>query len=167
MSAPDWGGLPRFRTRIGLHRDEVMVGHFGAPDRMSFTVLGDGVNLASRLEGLNKVYGTSILVSQTVRDSACREFAFRLVDLVAVKGKTRAIRVHELLGPASGVTSEVVERYERAFDAYQQRRFSEALDLLARQHDDGPSLTLTQRCRLYLSEPPPEEWDGAYTAHDK
>lgn len=167
MSGPDWDGLPRFRTRIGLHRDEVMVGHFGAPDRMSFTVLGDGVNLASRLEGLNKAYGTTILASQAVRDSAGPEFAFRLVDLVAVKGKTRAVRVYELLGPRADAVADVAERYELAFDAYQHRRFAEAINLLASQGSDGPSRTLTQRCRQYLTEPPPQEWDGAYVAHDK
>lgn len=167
MGGPEWDGLPSFHTRIGLHRDEVMVGHFGAPDRMSYTVLGDGVNLASRLEGLNKAYGTTILASQTVRDSVGHEFAFRLVDLVAVKGKTKAVRVYELLGPGSVAMTELAVRYQLAFDAYQQRRFAEALDLLARQGDDGPSRMLAQRCRLYLAEPPPAEWDGTYVAHEK
>ncbi len=167
MRGPEWDGLPSFRTRVGLHRDEVMVGHFGAPDRMSYTVLGDGVNLASRLEGLNKAYGTTILVSQTVRDSAGHEFAFRLVDLVAVKGRTKGVRVYELLGPSSVGVTELVRRYELAFEAYQQRRFTEALDLLARQGDDAPSRILAQRCRLYLAEPPPAEWDGTYVAHEK
>src|SRR5262249_55015445 len=85
FQSPQGQGRPALRTRFGIHRDRVMVGHFGAPDRMSFTVLGDGVNLASRLESLNKQYGTTVLVSDAVRGEAGDAFDFRLVDVVAVK----------------------------------------------------------------------------------
>ncbi len=164
---PGWDGLPPFRTRFGIHREEVMVGHFGARDRMSYTALGDGVNLASRLEGLNKAYGTTILVSEAVRDGAGDAYAFRLVDRVAVKGKSRGIRVYELLGPASSPVAEPVQRYERAFEAYARRDFSGALDLLAPSLDDPPSTVLAERCRRYLVEPPPVDWDGTYVAREK
>ena len=90
-----------------------MVGHFGAPDRMSYTALGDGVNLSSRLEGLNKQYGTCILASEAVRDAAGDAFAFRLLDLVAVKGKTRGVAVYELLGRAGEVPSAVLANAPR------------------------------------------------------
>src|SRR5262249_45371296 len=66
-ASPAWAGGKPWTTRFGLHRDTVLVGHFGAPDRMSYTAIGDGVNLASRIEGLNKVYGTEVLVSEAIQ----------------------------------------------------------------------------------------------------
>jgi adenylate cyclase len=169
MSSPEWAELPPFRTRFGLHRDQVMVGHFGAPDRLSYTALGDGVNVASRLEGLNKTYGTAILTSQTIRESVGEVFAFRLVDVVALKGKSKGIQVYELLGVGPGAASqqERIKAYERALEAYQQRRFADALELLAGREDDPPSQVLGERCRRFLSHPPPEEWNGLFVAHSK
>jgi len=168
MSGPEWSGLPPFHTRIGLHRDEVMVGHFGAPDRLSYTALGDGVNLASRLEGLNKAYDTSILVSQTVRESVGDALPFRLLDVVAVKGKSRGVRVYELLGP-EGAAPDTVRAYEEAFALYQRRDFAGALAALAdgALADDPPSRILLARCRRYAAEPPPAGWDGTYVAREK
>ncbi len=166
FASPAWQGLPAFYTRFGLHRDEVMVGHFGAPDRLSYTALGDGVNLASRLEGLNKAYGTQILVSEAVRQAAGAAFAFRLIDVVAVKGRSQGVRVYELLGPA-GPTPPELASYERAFEAYQQRRFAEALGLLEAASDDPPSQVLASRCRRFLATPPGADWDGIFIAHEK
>jgi adenylate cyclase len=169
MVSPEWQGLPPFRTRIGLHRAEVLVGHFGAPDRISYTALGDGVNVASRLEGLNKIYGTTILASQAIRESAGEGFSFRFLDVVAVKGKSKEIRVHELLGPrplAEGL-EERIQTYEGALSAYQGREFADALELLVRQQDDPPSRVLAERCRAYLKLPPPQTWNGVFVATDK
>jgi adenylate cyclase len=101
FASPAWEGPP-MATRFGLHRDTVMVGHFGAPDRLSYTALGDGVNVASRLEGLNKQYGTTIIVSDGVREAAGAGFHFRELDTVAVKGRRGSLRIHELLGAAEG-----------------------------------------------------------------
>ena len=97
-----WRGarLPPWHTRFGLHADSVLVGNFGAPDRLSYTAMGDGVNLAARLEALNKVYGTTILASQAIRQAVGSGFVFREIDCVAVKGKSRAIAIFELLGAA-------------------------------------------------------------------
>jgi len=146
-----------------------MVGHFGAPDRISYTALGDGVNLASRLEGLNKAYGTTILASEAVRDGAADRFAFRLVDVVKVKGKTRGVRVYELLGagPLPDEVRERVSRYETAFAAYQDRRFAEAAAHLDPQGSDAPSRALAERCRRLAVTPPPPDWDGVHEAHEK
>jgi adenylate cyclase len=168
MSSPDWAELPPFRTRFGLHRDNVMVGHFGAPDRLSYTALGDGVNLASRLEGLNKTYGTTILASQAIRESAGDAFAFRLLDIVAVKGKSQGVQVYELIGagPLAASQQERVKAYERALEAYQQRRFADALSLLAGQGDQ-PSQVLGERCRRFQRAPPPEGWNGLFVADSK
>src|SRR6185295_2957002 len=92
-------GRPKLVTRFGLHTGTVRVGHFGAPDRVSYTAIGDGVNLASRLEGLNKAFGTRIIVSEAVEERARGVFAFRRLHRVAVKGKSQAVAVFELLGP--------------------------------------------------------------------
>jgi adenylate cyclase len=170
MASPDWEDGPRFRTRFGLHRDHVMVGHFGAPDRISYTALGDGVNLASRLEGLNRVYGTEILVSQAVRDAAFDAFAFRLVDVVAVKGRAHGVRVHELLGvlaSVSAATLDTARAYEQALAAYRQRRFDEALERFSALGDDPPSRVLAERCRIFRENPPAAAWDGTHVAREK
>jgi len=95
-----WSGLPPLHTRFGVHRDVVMVGHFGSPERLSYTALGDGVNLASRLEGLCKQYGVDAIASQAVVDAAGPEFAFRRLDDVAVRGRRQPVVVYELLGLA-------------------------------------------------------------------
>jgi adenylate cyclase len=102
FDGPTWAGFPRLGTRIGVHRARVLVGHFGAPDRMSYTAMGDGVNLASRLEGLNKQFGTKIIVSAEVADAAKNRFAFRALGTAVVKGKAASVAVWELLGPATG-----------------------------------------------------------------
>ncbi len=164
-----WEGLDPLVTRFGLHRDRVMVGHFGAPDRLSFTAIGDGVNLAARLEGLNKAYGTTILVSDAIERDAHERFAFRRVDRVAVKGKTVAVEIYELIG-ARGAHPEreaAARSYERAFDAYLARDFDAALAVLAELDDDGPSRVLAARCRELRASPPPPDWDGSYVATSK
>jgi len=168
-ASPAWGGGPSLVTRFGVHVGRVMVGHFGAPERMSFTVLGDGVNLASRLEGLNKQYGTTILVSEAARVAAGSGFAFRLLDKVAVKGRREGVKVYELLGEAEAAAARagVVAAYEQALEACWRRDFEAALVLLESQSDDGPSRVLAERCRLYRAVPPPADWDGIYVAASK
>ncbi len=168
--SPLLNGLPPLATRIGLHRGPVLVGHFGAPDRMSYTVLGDGVNLAARLETLNKQYGTHVIVSETVHDAAAAAFRFRLLDRVVVKGKTHGVRIYELRGSADEPDpgADVVRRYEAALAAYWARDFAAAAELLAGQEAlDPPSRVLADRCRELSVDPPPPEWDGVYVASVK
>lgn len=166
-----WGGLPAWRTRFGLHRAEVMVGHFGAPDRLSYTALGDGVNLAARLEGLNKQYGTFILASDAIRAAAGDELVFRRIDRVAVKGKREATLVWELVGERGELDDEQLARlaaYEHALAAYFARAFDDALaDLAPLVADDPPSRVLAERCRRMRETPPPGDWDGVFVADEK
>jgi adenylate cyclase len=163
-------GLPAWSTRFGLHTDRVLIGHFGAPDRLAYTAVGDGVNLAARLEGLNKAYGTTILVSDEVRSRAGEGFVFRRVDRVAVKGKANAVLVHELVGVRGDAAAEamrpVIAGYEAALEAALVRDFSRALELLSGL-EDGPSQVLADRCRTWLASPPPADWDGVWTARSK
>jgi adenylate cyclase len=169
FASPAWQGLVPWVTRFGIHRAKVTVGHFGSPDRMSFTAMGDGVNLASRLEGLNKQYGTRILVSAAVEADARRSFRFRHLDRVAVKGKHEGGEIFELLGARDTVIGDsgIVERYERALEAYFERRFDAALALLDGCAGDRPSEVLEERCRRFLDDPPPASWDGIYSAREK
>jgi adenylate cyclase len=167
FASPAWAGLPVWTTRIGLHRAVVMVGHFGSPHRLSYTALGDGVNLASRVEGLNKLYGTGILVTESVREAAGDEFRFRRIDRVAVKGKSEAVEMVELCGAAADTPVDPRwARYEEALELYFAGKFGDALPILETQPDDPPSVKLALRCRKLL-EHPPASWDGVYRADEK
>jgi adenylate cyclase len=147
-----------------------MVGHFGAPTRLSYTALGDGVNLAARLEPLCKQYGVVVLVSEAVARAASDELAFRRVDRVAVKGKTEGIDVYELLGKKGEDAPhlERARRYEEAFEAYLARDFVRAVEVLTPQaEEDGPSAVLLARCRVMRDAPPPVGWGGILVASSK
>ena len=169
-ASPRWAGLPSLVTRFGLHRSRALVGNFGAPGRLSYTALGDGVNLAARLEPLCKQYGVVTLASETVVADVGEAFVFRRVDRVAVKGKTTGIEVFELLGAAGDDIPRLdqARRYERAFDAYLARDFRGAMGLLVDQRDaDPPSAVLYERCERYCESPPPADWDGVHVASSK
>jgi adenylate cyclase len=166
-ASPKWKGLPALVTRFGLHRAEVMVGHFGAPTRLSYTALGDGVNLAARLEPLCKQYGVVCLASEAVVEDAKDAFEFRRIDRVAVKGKTTGIDVFELLGP-KGTRPPHAADYERAFDAYLARDFETAIGVCEpHASDDPPSAVLLERCRTLRVDPPPPGWNGVHVAKSK
>jgi adenylate cyclase len=165
---PEWGDAPRFETRFGLHRCQASVGHFGSPDRFNYTAIGDGINLTSRLESLNKHYGTTIIASETIAAAAKGRFEFRLLDRVAVKGKTQGITIYELISErlTEHPQSHIIERYERAFASYQRGDFAGAIPVLNQQPDDPPSAVLLERCRE-LSAHPPKAWTGIYAFHTK
>jgi adenylate cyclase len=173
-ASPAWGALPPLFTRFGVHTAPVLVGHFGAPDRISYTALGDGVNLAARLEGLCKQYGLAVLVSEATVQAGGASFAFRLVDRVAVKGKRESIRVYELLGMTGGCDAAMLATaaaYERALEGYFAGDFARALEGFAALKEDPPSRVMAERCRAMIAQPPGERtgkpWDGVYVATSK
>jgi len=164
-------GLPALPTRFGLNAGPAVVGNVGAPDRLNYTVLGDTVNMASRLEALNGRYGTSILATGKVVEAAGPEFAWRRVDRVAVKGKTEALAIYEPLGEAARVSPAVLERarhYEEALAEYAQGCFAaaaERLEALLREAPDPTAERLLRRCREYVATPPGPGWEGV-TVYD-
>ncbi len=160
-------GLPNVTTRIGLNTDELLVGNIGSAQLLDYTAIGDGMNLASRLEGANKAYGTLILMGENTYREVHEQVVAREVDVVRVAGKHVATRVYELVGLVGEVDAKVLELhalYAQALTKYRTRDFVEALKLLeqalAMNAADGPSLTIKARCEAFLAEPPPPEWDG-------
>jgi adenylate cyclase len=129
-------------------------------------VIGDNVNLGSRLEGLNKLYGTRIIASEATVRAAGEVAVVRELDLVRVKGKRLPVRIFEILAPASerDQWASLVARSNAGMLAYRQRRWDEALAafdaVLAERPDDGPATLYVGRCRAMLAQPPPPEWDG-------
>ncbi|SET97652.1 CHASE2 domain-containing protein [Stigmatella erecta] len=159
-------GLPDVYTRIGLNSAKLFVGNFGSEQLFDYTAIGDGMNLAARLEGANKAYGSLIMIGPSTYALAQHAIEVRELDNVRVAGKTEAVTVYELLalkGQLPAHTRETVERYHEALALYRQARFAEAAAVLqtrlAQDPDDGPTAALLRRCREF-EKSPPHPFDG-------
>lgn len=160
-------GLPRLECRVGLNTGWGVAGNIGSRQAQDYTVMGDTVNLASRLEGAAKVYGTRTLVAEETVRAAGGAVLARELDLLRVKGRTAPVRVYELVGRADMPPPAYLSTFAQALALYRQRRFEQALGLFLSLPGDPPSRVFAERCRALLLEPPSSEWEGVFILESK
>jgi class 3 adenylate cyclase/CHASE2 domain-containing sensor protein len=166
-------GAPGMMTRIGINSGPMVFGNMGSPQKFNYTVLGDSVNLGSRLEGANKLYGSRILVAESTAALVKERFVVRELDYLQVKGKQKPLAVYELIaeGAADEQTGLRVKRYEEALKLYRGQKWNDAEKILGDLHlqfpHDEPVTSLLKRIAKLRREPLPADWDGVYVAKDK
>jgi adenylate cyclase len=160
-------GFPELYTRIGLNSGEMVVGNMGSENKFDYTIMGEAVNLASRLEGTNKIYGTAIITTAVTVEGCGGEIVFRELDTVRVVGQEKPVTLYELICPAAGLdegTAARLESYARALELYRKGRFPEAAEAFEAV-GDGPGMSMATRCREFTVTSPVQDgtgWDGVY-----
>jgi len=167
-------GLPRVSVRMGVNTGRMVVGNMGSSQRVNYTIMGDAVNLAARLEGANKAFGSDLMISESTYLQCADAVDVRELDVIRVVGKAEPIRVYQLLerkDQTTGVLADVVDRYHKGLALIRDRNFVDAeaafracLDLMP---EDGPSKTHLARCEAFLVTPPPVDWDGVLELKEK
>ncbi len=161
-------GRPTFRTRFGLHTGPAVVGNVGARDRINYTLVGAVANQASRLEGLNKAYGTEILASGEIAKATADRFVWRYVDRIVAVGTTEQHEIYEPLGEidAAADHAEFLAQWRAGHSAYDEGRFEAALaafrDAAALRPQDGPCRVFVERCTAFLRDGTPDGWNGTW-----
>ncbi len=165
-------GREQLSFGIGINHGECVVGQIGHPRRLEFTVLGDPVNLASRLESATKQCHQTILVGQSIYEMTKREFSYRLAEKMQVMGKSHAVAVYAPMGEGASLPPVGVAQYNDAIESYYARDFVRAAELfrLAQERfggDDYLCTTFLKRCEHFQKNPPPPDWDGTWVLTEK
>jgi adenylate cyclase len=161
---------PQFYVRMGVNTGPMIAGNIGGVERVDYTVIGDAVNLASRLEGANKQYGTNIMVSEFTKELLPEEFVLRELDLIQVKGKTQPVRVFEVVSKNRSELSNdqlnIIDQYKQGLTLYRNKNWDAAMAAFERvlviNNSDGPSKTYINRCIHFKKNPVPATWDGVF-----
>jgi len=162
---------PQIRIGIGLSSGAVVSGNIGSQKRMDYTVIGNGVDISSRLEGATKEYGCDIILSEFTYELCRDKIWVRELDRIRAKGKTKPVRIYELIGdrttPLQPVTQDFLDLYQAGRDAYTARDFQRAIRHFKQAQriraDDKAIAMHIDRAKQYAQQPPPESWDGVYT----
>ena len=156
-------------TRVGINTGEMVVGNMGTDRKMDYTIIGDAVNLAARLEGVNKQYGTWVCVAEETMAAAGKDFIFRRLDKIRVVGKSKPVILYELVeekGSATEKQKALLGRFDEALRLFEDRDWARAKQsfqaCFAEVPDDGPSKTYIGRCDAFILKPPAADWDGVY-----
>jgi len=168
-------GRIELHTRVGVNTGDVIVGNMGSEEKFDYTVMGDAVNLASRLEGANKAYKTTCMIGHNTWLDVHDQFVTRPLDLLRVVGKSEPVAVYELvaekLEEVAPERLRAIELYNQGITLYREKKFAEAdeffLKALEADPNDGPSKEYHNRCEMMMAEPPPENWDGVWVMREK
>ena len=163
--------LPEFKIGVGINFGLVTVGNIGTDRKMDYTVIGDMVNVASRLEGLTKRYRQELIISEYLRERIGAAVPTRIVDSVAVKGRKAGLRIHTARRNLSDLEREAWERHNAAMEDYYQRRFDRAIpgfqEVRRALPEDALATTMIERCRRYQADPPASDWNGVEVMTEK
>ncbi len=164
-------GRPAFDIGVGINYGEVLVGNIGSERKMDYTVVGDMVNVASRLEGLTKIYHQEVVISESVHRELKGQVPCRQIDTVVVKGKTGHLKIYAPRRALSGDERQAWDLHEKALALYHKRSFSWALrafrEVLEVLPGDHVAEMFAERCQRYIKEPPPDDWAGAEVMTEK
>jgi len=170
-----------FSIRVGINSGEMIVGNMGGKKKFDYTVIGDNVNLASRLETINKVYGTDIIISEFVYEKIKNDFIARELDLIIVKGKTVPVKIFQLIDlekqsiiySADQIRNlkKLIEYFESGLNFYREKNFLRAIEEFEKvfliEPDDKPTKVFIDRCFDFLNSPPPDDWYGVFESKIK
>ncbi|MEL3905484.1 MAG: CHASE2 domain-containing protein [Treponema sp.] len=161
-------------TRIGINTGDMVVGNMGTERKMDYTIMGNAVNLAARLEGVNKQYGTWLLISDMTKNEIGDEFVTRRLDRVRVVGINTPVQLWELVELKDSIDSKTgifLQRFEQAHRAFDERNWRKAAQmfkiLLQERPNDGPSDAYLKKCEAFIQKPPAENWDGVFSLTQK